>query len=94
MDEIGIKTRIKAKIIIRAERRSFSSSRRSDSKLNRRDFVSNKDIMEELKKLKMDVNELKNKAINVALVKDEEVKINDVFFAEDEEKKGMMILDL
>ena len=50
--------------------------------------------MEELKKLKMDVNELKNKAINVALVKDEEVKINYVFFAEDEEKKGMMILDL
>ncbi len=76
------------------QRRSFSSSRRSDSKSNGRDFVSNKDIMEELKKLKMDVNELKNKAINVALVKDEEVKINDVFFAEDEEKKGMMILDL
>ena len=29
--------------------------------------MSNKDIMEELKKLKMDVNELKNKAINVGV---------------------------
>ena len=77
--------------------RSFSR-KREDRSMSRsgdkQNFVSNKDIMEELKKIKVDVAELKQKAVNVALVEEEEVEVKDVFFAEDKEKTDMMILDL
>ena len=75
----------------RNEYRNRSESRTGETK---KDFVTNKEIMEEIKKIKKDVNELKEKAVNVALIKEEEIEIQDVFFAENQEKADVMILDL
>ena len=42
----------------------------------------------------MDVEELKQKLINVALVEEDEVEVKDVFFVKKKEKTDIMILDV
>ena len=53
-----------------------------------------KDLSEKMDRLIRDVEELKKKPVNVNLVEEEEVVIQDVFFAEDKQKENLMILDL
>ena len=64
-------------------------------------MVINKDLLdkitetlEKIAKIELDVRELKQKLINVALVEEDEVEVKDVFFVEEKEKSDMMILDL
>ena len=82
----------------RPEPGSFSRDRRGKSaetfdrgnrgrSLEKKDFVSNKDLLEELKKIKVDIAEckqnfveLKQKAVSVVLVEEEEIEVKNVFF--------------
>ena len=83
--------------------RSFSSKptdnrKRSFSRTG--EFVTNKQLMEELKKIKLDVvgavvDELKKRPLNVAIVEQEEVEVSNVFFTDEEKQKNdLMIVDL
>ena len=71
----------------------FSKDRRGKS-ADKKDFVSNKDLLEEIKKIKLDVAELKKKTVNFALVEKEEIEVKNVFFTEQNTRANTMILDL
>ena len=64
----------------------FSRDRRGRSKsVERKDYVSNKEIIAEIKKMKVYMDEIKQKAEYVALIKEDEVEVKNVFFAEEKE---------
>ena len=72
---------------------SFSKDKQGSSKSTERNFVSNKDLLEKITRIKSDVKELKQKFINVALIEEDETEVKDIFFTKEKEKADMMILD-
>ena len=50
--------------------------------------------MEELKKIKLDLVELKSRPVNVGLVEQDEVETVNVLLSKKEEKDDLMIVDL
>ena len=68
-----------------------SNSHQLRSRLNKREdrprsSRSNKDIMAELKKIKVDVTKLKQQVAKVNFVKEEELEVKSVFLTENEKK--------
>ena len=60
----------------------------------RNNILTIRDLSEKMDKLTKDIEELKKTPVNVALIEEEEVQIQYVFFPEDKERENMMLLDL
>ena len=56
--------------------------------------MTNKEILEEIKQMKTDITELRQKVVKVNLVEEEEMEIKDIFFTENDDKNDMMIIDI
>ena len=60
----------------------------------RNNILTIRDLSEKMDKLTKDIEELKKTPVNVALIEEEEVQIQYVFFPEDKERENVMLLDL